>query len=109
MEYLISYINEVRPLFEPSGNHLWINDWKDRVTYQNYQSKVKNYWRSIGLHHFSTHSLRHSAGTHMLKNGAPLYGISFFLGHRNISSTEIYTKIEPLEVKRAIDDLELRE
>lgn len=47
--------------------------------------------------------LTYGCGTHMLKGGAPLYVISAFLGHRDISSIEIYTKIEPLELRGCVD------
>jgi len=40
------------------------------------------------------------------KGGAPLHAISAFLGHRDISSTEIYTKIEQLELRGCVDTME---
>lgn len=44
--------------------------------------------RRIGLHH-----LRHSIATHLLQQGMELEDISYFLGHRSVSSTQIYTHI----------------
>jgi len=43
----------------------------------------------------------------MTSDGAPIHAISVFLGHRDISSTEIYTKINFAEIRRAIDDIDL--
>jgi len=75
------------------------------MTELNYRSRVKAYWRQNGIEGFSTHSLRHGAASHMLKNKAPLHGISAFLGHKDISSTEVYTKVNPLDVRGVIDKM----
>jgi len=37
------------------------------------------------------HTLRHSIATHLLESGLELESISWFLGHKNLDSTQIYT------------------
>jgi integrase/recombinase XerD len=47
--------------------------------------------KRIGLHH-----LRHSIATHLLQQGMELEDISYFLGHKTMRSTQVYTHIAAL-------------
>ena len=70
------------------------------MTRQNFWMRIKKYAQKAGLpEKVSPHSLRHAFATHLLENDVDLIYIQKFLGHEDISTTEIYTEVSKSRLK----------
>lgn len=64
---------------------------------------VKRYCQEAGItKEVSPHTFRHTFATHLLEGGANLRAIQMMLGHEQISTTEIYTKVDKQMLREEI-------
>jgi integrase/recombinase XerD len=73
------------------------------ITRQAAWAMVKVYAAQAGVPDISPHTLRHSFGTHLMQHGADSRSVQALLGHADISTTEIYTHITDLHMRKAYD------
>lgn len=82
---------------------LFLSTHKQRITKSTVHNLVKKHIGAAGLSRddYSSHKLRHTAATLMLKNGVDLRTLQELLGHDHLNTTEIYTHIESSDLKIA--------
>jgi integrase/recombinase XerD len=73
------------------------------MTRQTAWAIIKAYAATAGVPDISPHTLRHSFGTHLMQHGADSRSVQALLGHADISTTEIYTHITDLHMRKAYD------
>ena len=59
--------------------------------------------KRLGFGHFSSHNFRHAVGYHLLRAGCDIRYIQSILGHKKLSSTQIYTRVDKEDLRRIID------
>ena len=52
----------------------------------------------LGIPDVTPHALRRALATHLLENGANIVEIKNLLGHEDISSTQFYARVRPVEM-----------
>jgi len=103
--YLVEYIEASRQKLlnqKQTTNLLFISKNGRRISNGNLGDIIRKYTKKaeIGLA-ITPHSFRHACATHLLRAGADIRYVQELLGHADLSSTQIYTKIDISFLKKA--------
>ena len=101
--YLMEYLKVREKLLKKkSCTKLFLNNHGNGMTRQGFFKNLKVILKEKGLSEaVSPHTLRHSFATHLINRGADLRSIQEMLGHADISTTKIYTRISD---EKVLDD-----
>ncbi len=106
------YLSDVRPILIGkaidflfvsihSGGHLTGSDIRRMVTKAAQDAGITK--------PVTPHALRHACATHLLKGQADIRQIQKLLGHRRLSSTEVYTHVETSDLREVLKRCHPRE
>ena len=94
---LEAYLVRARPQLAQKGrgsSALFLNLRGGRLSRQSAWNIIREAAEKAGIKTpISPHSLRHSFATHMLEGGADVRVVQELLGHVNVTTTQIYTKV----------------
>jgi integrase/recombinase XerD len=94
------YELDVKPGFQ---DYVFLNRFGRALSRMMVFNIVKRYAQEAGIQkEISPHTMRHTFATHLLEGGANLRAIQMMLGHEQISTTEIYTKVDRQMLKEEI-------
>ncbi len=101
IEMLKRYIHQQRPeiLKNKRSPYLFVTRRGGPMTRQRFWQTIKSFGKRHGLI-LSPHTMRHSFATHLLEGGADLRSLQKMLGHSDISTTQIYTKVTADRIKK---------
>ena len=104
VKYLKEYLEKVRPRHakkNPKERRLFLNHSGLVLTPEAVRQIIRTYRIAAGIKKpVSPHTLRRSCATHLVQQGADIRSVQELLGHSRISTTQLYTKIMPKEVKQ---------
>ena len=105
-----NYIQNERPkesIKYSSKDALFLSQRRERISNRTVQYIIKKELQKAGLDtkKYSVHKLRHTAATLMYHYGnTDIRALQELLGHKSISTTEIYTHVENSQVRQAIEN-----
>ncbi|MCP4133553.1 MAG: tyrosine-type recombinase/integrase [bacterium] len=95
------YLHERKKKFGELTEPLFVNNRGGRITVRGIYDIVVKRAKAAGLFEkVSPHTLRHSFATEMLNQGADIRAVQEMLGHKNISTTQVYTHTTKERLKK---------
>lgn len=98
-------------LVSDAGNELLFTNCSGQaMSRQGFWKIIKYYGKKAGIEaDITPHTLRHSFAAHMIKRGADLKAVQEMMGHSDISTTQIYSQLNPVRIREVYTKAHLRE
>ncbi len=94
-------VREPAPDAKPADKSaMFLNRFGTRLTTRSVGRMLEKYLNLTGLDQITTpHTLRHTFATHLLEGGADLRSVQEMLGHKSLTTTQIYTHVSTKRLK----------
>ena len=86
-----------------SEQAVFINKSGNRISARSVQNILKKMSEKMGVPYVNPHMLRHSFASHILESSGDLRAVQELLGHENLSTTQIYTKLDFQHLAKVYD------
>lgn len=114
MEWLMQYFEDRREMLKDNGGKggseqtLFLSNRRTKLTRVMIFTIIRKAASDAGItKRVSPHTFRHSFATHLFAGGASIRQVQDMLGHESITTTEIYTHLDPDHLRGAIDKIKL--
>lgn len=98
------YLTDMRGVINKNRNHECIFGIQSNATVSDvFHKHLNEACRKHKVGTFTSHNFRHSLGFHLLKRGCDMRYIQLILGHEDMNTTTIYTKVAKSDLKCELD------
>ncbi len=103
LHYLIEYLKQKHKIGF-NNKALFVNRYGGKISVRGIR-KIVSKWvkKACIVKKVSPHSFRHTFATHLLESGCDLRSIQEMLGHKNLSTTNIYTHVTVDRLKKVYE------
>jgi integrase/recombinase XerD len=104
LQFVREYLDKIRPRHSrrnPRERALFLNNRGKPIQDVNLRQAIREYRIKAGIKKaVSPHTFRRTCATHLIQQGADIRYVQELLGHSKLSTTQVYTKVMPVEVKK---------